>query len=53
MSDTRYIVTGRYLPQDAVEADARDTIEVGCRTLREVEDAKLHMLDPTVREVKR
>jgi hypothetical protein len=47
----RYVVTGRYCPQDAnPEKDARDVIEVGCRTLAEVEDAKLHMVDPVVTE---
>lgn len=51
---TRYVVTGHYCPTDAnPEKDARPvTIELGCRTLREVEDAKLHMVDPKVRETK-
>jgi len=44
---TRYIVQGRYCPQDAnPEKDAREEIiELGCRTLAEVSDAKLHLVD--------
>jgi hypothetical protein len=47
---TRYVVTGHYCPTDCnPETDYRDEIiELGCRTLAEVEDAKLHLVDPKV-----
>jgi hypothetical protein len=50
---TRYIVTGHYCPTaNNPEKEAYPTtIELGCRTLAEVRDAKLHMVGAKVKKV--